>query len=222
MRQDRVLLTLVLIIGAGLFLLLATPILVRLGMAWSDERHVVFLINDLNSNDALTREWAALALGKMGPKAEGAIPSLIKTLRSRKPLTRPNMEGILSFEDRAPDKARAALVQIGSAAIPALTRALEDDDPLTRVLAGWALWELKKEPNKVIPILVAAFRDHNAFRADECVRWRARDALSAIGREHPDAVLPVLSELQKDDDEEISYPAATALRDIEQATKTAK
>jgi HEAT repeat protein len=223
MRKDCVVQTLLLLIaGAGLLFLAGRPVVDFL-TAWSGGRHMVSWIKDLNSNDQVTRRNAAWRLGNMGPKAGGAVPFLINALRSRDPMARDHIYCCLACGDLAPGVARTALVRIGPAAIPALTKALEDDDPLTRVHAAWALWELEKEPTEVIPILVAAFRDQNAFKADTCVRCRAKEALCAIGKNRPDVVVPFLLKLQKDDDPEISLDAGKVLDDFEQAAgKTAK
>ncbi|MDK1032247.1 MAG: hypothetical protein QGD94_09595, partial [Planctomycetia bacterium] len=77
-------------------------------------------VEKLNSSDPKERALAALALGKMGPKAIPAIPHLIKQLGDMKDsgLPRP-----YSPRDVA-EAASPALAQIGTPAIPPLIKAL--------------------------------------------------------------------------------------------------
>jgi HEAT repeat protein len=161
----------------------------------------------LDDSNEWTRMHAASALGKCGPLASPAAPALIRTLKSRKPLTRPYIAGSLTVGDQAPGKAREALIHIGASAVPALTRALEDDDALTRVNAAWALWEVKGDADQVIPVLVAAWKDKELFQQDEDIRYNASTALGEIGKKQPEKVMALLRDAMEGDDREMVYAA---------------
>lgn len=175
------------------------------------ERAVLALSNQLDDGNEWQRMMAATALGELGPKAAPTVPALIRTLKSRKPLTRPYTGGSWTFGNQAPGEARKALVSIGAVAVPALKRALVGGDALTRVNAAWALWELDDNDEQVIPVLVAAWKDKLIFELDECVRNDASAALGAIGRKHPEKILPLLLEAMKEKDEEIVFAAEKSL-----------
>ena len=94
--------------------------------------------------------------------------------------------------------ARAALVQIGSSAVPALLNALDAPQPHTRWEAAKALAEIA-EPSAV-ERLVGALGDE-----DTDVRWVVGEALIALGR---DAVKPLLATLTQSDLPDGFYPGA--------------
>jgi HEAT repeat protein len=166
-------------------------------------------ISQLREGNEIQRALAAHALGKMGPEAAPAIPDLIRTLKSRRPLQL--HFGSHSCGDVAPGAARKALVRIGPAAIPALTEALKHKDALTRVNAAWALWKLEKCNDRVVPVLVAAWKDRALFTRDECIRYDATAALGEIGREQPGKVLPILRNTLDGEDEEVAFAALRSL-----------
>jgi HEAT repeat protein len=85
--------------------------------------------------------------------------------------------------------ARAALVQIGSAAVPALLGALDAHDQHVRWAAGKSLTAIA-DPSAACK-LVDALDDK-----DTDVRWVAGEALIALGR---DAVEPLLARLTQSD-----------------------
>jgi HEAT repeat protein len=167
-------------------------------------------IKQLDDQDQWVRIQAAQALGTMGPRAKPAIPALIRTLTSRLPLTQPYIGGICTDWDNAPGKAREALVRIGPAAIPALREALRHEDRLVRVNAAWALWELDKRADVVVPVLKEAFYDKHLYIIDECIRADAAVALGNIGTELPEQILPIL--LKAIEDEDIVLGAMKSLR----------
>jgi HEAT repeat protein len=154
---------------------------------------------------------AVMELEKLGPDAAPAIPGLIRALASRNPLTRPYSGGALTCADAVPGAARKLLVKIGAPAIPALTKATENDDPLVRVHAAWALWCLTRQSEKILPVLLQAWKDKNYFVSDECIRDSATEALGEIGQAKPDRVVPILLEFLLDEDEEIVYAAMRGL-----------
>jgi len=85
--------------------------------------------------------------------------------------------------------ARSALVQIGSAAVPALLNALDAPDQHVRWAAGKSLTAIS-DPSAAEK-LVDTLDDK-----DSDVRWVAAEALIALGR---DAVQPLLSKLTHSD-----------------------
>jgi HEAT repeat protein len=85
--------------------------------------------------------------------------------------------------------ARAALVQIGSAAVPSLLDALDAPQQHVRWEAAKALAEIA-EPSAAVR-LVAGLADR-----DSDVRWVVGEALIALGR---DALKPLLTTLEKSD-----------------------
>jgi HEAT repeat protein len=134
------------------------------------------LVKSLNAdkqNDRV-KYTACVALGRIGPKAAAALPSLEKGLKSDDPVMRlASMWAI--FRIKPGDKAVAAaavpllitgldhekeavreeiavsLGDIGpaaSAAVPALTKTLQDSSPAVRAAAEAALKKIKAEPKK--------------------------------------------------------------------------
>jgi len=94
--------------------------------------------------------------------------------------------------------ARAALVRIGSAAVPSLLAALDAPQPPVRWEAAKALTDIA-DPSAA-ERLVTALGDHKSD-----VRWVVGEALVALGRA---AVKPLLEALTKSDLPEGMYPAA--------------
>src|SRR5205823_4902352 len=89
----------------------------------------------LKGGDFGERQKAALALGKMGPKAKAAVPALIDALKDKK--------------DRVRRFSAKALGDVGpeaKAAVPALIEALRDDQ--VRAMAGYALKRIDPEAAK--------------------------------------------------------------------------
>lgn len=75
-----------------------------------------------------TRYWAALALGELGPKAKGAVESLVSALADKNPHVR--SEVLIALARIGPDAA---------AAVPAITPLLEDPDVSVQHAAEFAL-----------------------------------------------------------------------------------
>jgi HEAT repeat protein len=164
----------------------------------------------LDNDDEWTRADAAKGLGKCGPLASPVVPSLIRTLKSRKPLTKPYSGGSLTIRDRAPGEARQALIRVGAAAVPALRRALDGDDAMTRVNAAWALWAITKETGDALPVLLKAWRDRDLDSQDEYIRIDATSALGEMAREQPDLLFPIVRGALAEDPE-MGYEATRVL-----------
>jgi serine/threonine protein kinase len=137
------------------------------------------LIDALRHEDVSVREWAAVALGHLGPSAKDAVTALRAALKN-------TMSGIR-------DWAAAALGGIGPDArdaIPDLVGALKDESRFVRGAAAAALGAMGPSAKDVVPDLVAALRDENAN-----VRWRAAAALGEIGPEARAAIPALISAL---------------------------
>ena len=146
----------------------------------------------LDSEDEWTRLAAIRALCKIGPNATQAIPALVRSLKSHQPLTPPFSGGGMTHYDQTPFEARETLVCIGTAAVPALTDALQSRDALTRVNAAWALWKIQSKSQSSLTVLTAAFHEVDHDREDVCIRRVTADALGDIGRQEPERILPIL------------------------------
>lgn len=160
------------------------------------------LIDRLKNGDIWDRTAPAIALGRIGPLAAPAIPALIDALKSRNPTPVPAIIelGQIFMFDSTPKAAREALVCIGAPTIPALSKALESEDALTRVNAAWACWKLEKKTELVLPVLVTAWKDKSLYLQDQCIREDASQALAEIGQEEPERIVPIaLSALKEDE-----------------------
>lgn len=127
-------------------------------------------VEDKSYGSRFRRAHAAFALSKIGPPAKAAIPVLLESL-------------VEEFEPRPPQanvhaNAYCALSQIGSAAVPALIKALNDPNVYVQVGAARAL-EMMGPPdaNPAIPALTEAANDSNN---NIDVRALAQDALRKL------------------------------------------
>jgi hypothetical protein len=125
-------------------------------------------------------QWAALALGTIGPAAEPAVPALVAALR-----THP------SFSVRG--SAAIALGLIGSSkpvAIHALAQALDDQAAAVRGAAAAALGDIGALAAGAIPRIEARLEDPNVE-----VRQEAQRALHSIAADARIIVVPQVTEL---------------------------
>jgi HEAT repeat protein len=109
------------------------------------------LIAALRDDDALVRRYAVTALGKLGSAAEPAVPVLVGILDDKSAGTELQREALL------------ALCQLGGGgtpeALPALRRALRDEDPLLREVAAGALVNMGEAAMPAIPELASLLQD---------------------------------------------------------------
>jgi hypothetical protein len=99
-----------------------------------------------------SRFFLVLLLNLEGPfPRQKSAGDWVKELRSRDPLV-DYWGGTFTPRDEGPVRAREVLVRLGPGAIPALTRALKDEDPLTRVNAAWALWQISRRSELAVPV----------------------------------------------------------------------
>jgi vesicle coat complex subunit len=119
---------------------------------------------------------------------------------------------VRASRDRDPHVRESAAYVVGSvsrdAALPVLTRLLDDPEQSVRCAAVKSLPGLKPEPGVAVPLFVKCLGD-----ADSSVRWHAADALRGIGPPAKDAV-PSLKKLLQDESGQVRYVAAEALREI--------
>jgi len=114
--------------------------LIRMGA-----RAVPALAAALHDRDPRVRLTADLALDRIGPDAKAAVPDLVAALHD------PN--------STVSDRAAAALISIGPAAVPALIPALHDPNPNIRAFAARVFSRSGVEANSAVPDLIAALHD---------------------------------------------------------------
>ncbi len=128
----------------------------------------------LGDGDFELRGLAALALGKLGPRARGAVPGLARLLSEDK-------------EAAVRLKAVTALQSLGAenppAAVPALSQALRDGSSQVRLEAAVALAAIGPQAAEAVPNLTLGLRD-----TDRGVRLQAAWTLGRIGPKASPAV----------------------------------
>lgn len=116
------------------------------------------LAEALKDDDDLVRLNAALALFKMGPKAQAAAPELAATLKDRRSLIR--LDAVLALHSMG---ARAKV------ALPALIEALKDDangefiwpiNKSVREMAARSLGRIGPDAREAIPALAEVVKQH--------------------------------------------------------------
>ncbi|MBN1421272.1 MAG: HEAT repeat domain-containing protein [Planctomycetes bacterium] len=120
------------------------------------------LLDAAKDTDGYVRALVIVAIGRMGAKAEPAVPALHEALKD--PATR--------------FAAAGALGNIGAAskpAVPDLIEAVKDEDPRVRSTAAWALGCIGTGAEEAIPTLEEA-----AKGSDADLRRAAADALISI------------------------------------------
>jgi HEAT repeat protein len=151
--------------------------LVRFGfdstrLAHLDLNSVSYRIQALRSKDVNVRREAVLALARLGPHAEAAIPVLVATLGDE--------------DERVRHFTVNALVKIGPAAVPAVTKALHATNALVRKLAAQVLWIFGPRAKAAVPDLLELLKD-----ASPDVRGSAVGALGVMGGDAT-AIVPAL------------------------------
>jgi len=134
---------------------------------------VSHFVIELQSEDAMARENAAIALGKMGDVAAASVPYLIQALKDKvsqvqiraanaleriRPNSKQAVVGlIIALNDtRTPDLRIAAATALGAigqpaqAAVPHLLSALGDEKPLVRLAAAEASLSIESQPRPEI------------------------------------------------------------------------
>ncbi|MFO0841897.1 MAG: HEAT repeat domain-containing protein [Gemmataceae bacterium] len=138
---------------------------------------------------------ASRSLSKFGPRAETAVPPLVKALKAQ--------------DSEARWNAARTLGKIGPAAqraVPALIEAMKDGDAKVREHAAEAVGDIGPAAKDAIPALTKALADENA-------RVR-RDAVRSLGQIGPAAksALPAVEGLLKDADANVREAATRTQR----------
>jgi len=153
-------------------------------------------------HDTAVRKAAAETLGVIGPDASCAIPTFVKVIDDK----------------RADEQLRVvcaeALGRIGVEAVPALEKAVRQQDPGVRKAAATALGVIGPDASSAIPTLVSVFDDKDA---DEQLRVVCTRALGRIGVE----AVPALGMVVRHQDSGARVAAARALRSIGPEAATA-
>lgn len=168
--------------------------------AFADEtkdEKVKGLIAQLQDVDAAKREQAADELGRLGPQAKAAVPTVARQLEDR--------------NQRVRISAATALSRFGAEAksvVPQLIEALKDCDAFVAPAAASALGHIGPEAKAAVPALVLALKSE-----EPATRSCSAFALGRIG---PDAkaAVPALEEALKDTDTSVGYSAAEALANL--------
>jgi uncharacterized protein (TIGR02996 family) len=181
---------------------------------------VPVLVAALADKDSAVRFSAAIALGCIGPAAAEAVPALANTLRDQHDLPEADQGWQVT---KVQDVADFALRKIGSAAVPVLVVALQDEESSVRKLAAHALQEMANDvgtnlpgveigpiAEQVIPALIVALRDQVS-----AVRLAAAKALGSFNyKTRGVEAVPALSAALRDEDSSVREAAATALGHI--------
>jgi HEAT repeat protein len=121
------------------------------------------LLVALAHQDAKVSEGAAIALGRLGPQAEAAIPALIAALAEREPPNEPVPPRGPKFGDPTvapqPTVYQRALRAIGRPATLALVERLDRGDRQTRALAVRALGFMQWGTKVAVPRLIELLKD---------------------------------------------------------------
>jgi HEAT repeat protein len=146
----------------------------------------------LKDKDRGVRVQAAIALGKIGPRARNAVPALFEALKDPQ-IYEASMEALeiigLDSKEAIPALIEALkckdlrtfaaerLLNIGTDAVPELIKALEGDYGPVREYAAWILGKMGPDAEEAIPALTRALWDK-----DKRVRGTAQKALQEIKR----------------------------------------
>lgn len=137
----------------------------------------ISLVDFAPAHPAALRQRAATLLGKIGPPARAAIPTLVRALNDR--------HESVSFE------AAQALRSIGAESVPWLIQALQRPNDGWREKAAKLLREFPSQAAHAVPALRAALADRVPG-----VRQQAALSLGVLGRGDPAVVRAVLPRLQ--------------------------
>jgi HEAT repeat protein len=150
------------------------------------------VVDTLKTGPPIARAGAALVLGRMGPSNKAALPALFAALRD---------PGV-----RVRATAAAELAKFGEAAVPALARAVVDDDATVVVAAAEGLQAIHARPAVAVPALAQALAKPESRAAVVLALQEygtdAQTAVPALVRVHPveqryhnDAVIKALKQI---------------------------
>lgn len=163
-------------------------------------------INIVRCREGNERLAPIAALAEFGPAAKEAVPSLIKLFGERE---RANCLSITA------QGAVEALARIGPVALPALVKAMEDENPRIRSGAALTVGLIRPRPLHVVP----ALKKHLEER-DELVRLSAAMSLRRLTGK-PEDILPALITSLRALSPEIRQRALLELRELGPGAKPA-
>lgn len=197
-------------------------------------RLVASVISARFFNDAPDRrEIAAMALGRLGPRAESAVPALEAVLQeTAEPRAR-----------SAQAAALGALIRIRQEPLDSFLHKLRDPAARDWEMHAWAMWHLGTNAAPAVPYLVAALEApahdgilrtalsalaairsepaltvpalaRHVTHSNSSVRWTAIQGLKAFGREAR-AAWPALTNRLQDPESTVRWAATNALREID-------
>jgi HEAT repeat protein len=197
------------------------------------------LTTNLTAPDAIVRESAAGALEQMGPTARSATLTLLQLFVGDEVLSVRRRAGLalgrigasapdviteasrVLRADREADMRASAAILLSSStgveaarAVPSLTEALGDDDPLVQLYSATALANLGQR-SQAMPVLLGLLQ-HD----DGPVRAEAAGLLLSAATNTTDVVQPLTDALQ-DPDPEVRAAAAGALGTIGRPARSA-
>lgn len=155
--------------------------------------------------------YAEIALRKSGPVA---VPALMEVLSTPDSTVR--------------IKAARTLGCFGELAVPAahaLTKILHDKDREVRLAAAKSLWNINKNVENVVPVLVDLLEEESgAGDSSETRRMFLQTVIEALGRMGPPAkaAIPALNHMTKDKNRHVSASALHALRNIDPSKAPAR
>lgn len=158
------------------------------------EERVKRLVFNLSVPESDDRYNASIALGKMGPDAKAAVPTLTKALKDT--------------EGRVRAAAARALGRVGAQArssAASVVELLKDPDPAVRASAAGALHGIETESKDAVPALVSLLND-----SDARVRMATITALTNFGQDAKTTV-PYIIEALEDTDKNVRNSAQAAL-----------
>jgi len=142
------------------------------------------------------RVVAALLVAASVQGAEKDLAKLLKDLKHKN-------------DDKRIEASLALVNMREPSAVPALTEALADREPIVRYNAAGALWNLREAARPAIPALQVALKDQ-----DGGVRFQAAGALRALGQP-PGEWLEVLRQALKDNDPDVRKRAEVLYDDVQ-------
>jgi HEAT repeat protein len=189
------------------------------------------LVNRKNSiGEGDLRPKAAWALGQIGADAKAAVPMLIEALKDANEDLRTEaacalqymrLEAkavvpalIVAMEDTSPRVRNSVInalcwIRAGKEAVPALIRAMAEEDDSNRKAAGSALTTFGVE---AVPDLIVALKDRD-IRIRRGAVWALLDLGGELAwnGELPTPIVPALIQALRDKDDEVREGAAFAL-----------
>ncbi len=160
------------------------------------------LVKKLGSTDGNVRSRAIRNLGRIGPPARLAVPSLLTLLKDSDGLARQEVSDALN-KIGPPDKKDLAVLQ----------RTLQDSSTEARIYAAAALGKLGQDGRNYAGSLVAVLKGDK----EASVRQSAANALGMMGSFAKETVGPALIQALKDADKDVRLAAAEGLGGMEVA-----